>query len=99
MPDNYFVPTPSRCHCEEERRSNPEEGKGRLRNRRKTIAQIFPLRIHLRRHSGVERAVSFVGEDIDVVALADDDPVSDSGPQVSSGSSQSHGSLRRASSR
>ena len=46
MPDDHIVPTPSCCHCEEERRSNPEEGKGKLPNRKKPIAQIFPPRIH-----------------------------------------------------
>ena len=55
--------------------------------------------LHLPRHSGVERAVSLVGEKIDLVALSDDDHGPDSDAQVSSGSTQSHGSLPRSSSR
>ena len=54
--------------------------------------------LHFLRHSSVERAVSFVGENIDVGALSNDQR-SDSYTQVSSGPTSSHGSLRRSSSR
>ena len=131
FPGPCIVPTPSRCHCEEERRSNPAGGQGSVTNPQETdhsnfstsdsspqrvqsfrprpcfeqflptdrrLSRIEPLIVdktmksialtesreisvlmlpdsamHLPRHSRIERAVSFVGEDIDVVALSDND--------------------------
>jgi len=43
MPDVQIASAPPRCHCEEERRSNPGEGEEELQSPQKLMAQIFPL--------------------------------------------------------